>query len=194
MIQNNPVFGEVLDPDQVAALTGLTTADFDPALPIQVVSTGTAFAIVPLRSADALSRLNVRQHEATAFLRARGARWFYVLGPRATSSAANAVQQNYAGDEPPGSWQARMQFSGGEDPATGSAAGCAISHLVYYGAVAPDRQLIVHQGIEIKRPSKILLRASLVSGPDSDRDQRHVTNVGVGGSTVLVASGRLFLP
>jgi len=27
-------------------------------------------------------------------------------------------------------WRARMQFNGGEDPATGSAAGCAISYLV----------------------------------------------------------------
>ena len=32
--------------------------------------------------------------------------------------------------------RARMQFNGGEDPATGSAAGCAIAYLVARGAVA----------------------------------------------------------
>ena len=79
-------FGETLDASEVAALTGLNVDDFDPARPIQVVSTGTAFAIVPLRSAESLARLRVRQDEATAFLRARGARWFYVLGPEKTAA------------------------------------------------------------------------------------------------------------
>ena len=37
-------------------------------------------------------------------------------------------------------WRARMQFYGGEDPATGSAAGCAISYLVRHGLVAPSEQ------------------------------------------------------
>ena len=174
MTQRDPEFGEILDPADVAALTGLAVEDFDPARPIQIVSTGTAFAIVPLRSADSLARLRVRQDEAGAFLRARGACWFYVLGPTGAASSTEPA------------WRARMQFAGGEDPATGSAAGCAISHLVHHGAAASDAMIHLRQGVEMQRPSDLFLRASLQKG--------NVTNVRVGGSTILVAKGRLFLP
>jgi trans-2,3-dihydro-3-hydroxyanthranilate isomerase len=185
MTQRDPEFGEVLNPIEVAALTGLNVEDFDQKLPIQVVSTGTAFAIVPLRSAEPLARLRVRQDEAGAFLRARGARWFYVLGPTGSASSAEPA------------WRARMQFNGGEDPATGSAAGCAISHLVRHGAVASNRTIHVRQGVEMLRPSDIFLTASLLEAGETapgEASQARVTNVRVGGSTILVASGRLFLP
>jgi trans-2,3-dihydro-3-hydroxyanthranilate isomerase len=185
MTQRDPEFGKILDPAEVAALTGLAVEDFDPVRPIQIVSTGTAFAVVPLRSAERLGRLRVRQDEAGAFLRARGARWFYVLGP---TGAAGSTEP---------AWRARMQFAGGEDPATGSAAGCAISHLVHHGAVASDAMVHLRQGLEMGRPSDLFLRASLRDDPNNSADEvgkGNVTNVRVGGSTILVAKGRLFLP
>jgi trans-2,3-dihydro-3-hydroxyanthranilate isomerase len=190
MTQRNPEFGAVLDPLEVAGLTGLDIADFDPALPIQVVSTGTAFAIVPLRSADSLKKLKVRQEEATAYLRPRGARWFYVLGPTDARGSNNAAASLPA-------WQARMQFNGGEDPATGSAAGCAIGHLVRYGAVSSGQTIHLKQGVEMGRPSNLYLSAVLqdMSGNGlEDTPKITVTNVRVGGSTIPVATGRLFLP
>jgi trans-2,3-dihydro-3-hydroxyanthranilate isomerase len=171
MTQRDPEFGEELDAKEVAHLAGLAIEDLDPALPPQVVSTGTAFAIVALKSHQALARLNVSQQEATAWLRARGARWFYVLGPT-------------GGDEP--AWRARMQFNGGEDPATGSAAGCAIGYLVHRGAVTSGKRVHLRQGVEIGRPSELYLSAQTRLAKVSD--------VRVGGSTVLVAKGRLFLP
>lgn len=181
MTQRDPEFGEVLNAEEVAALTGLPVGDFDPQRPIQIVSTGTAFAIVPLHSAKALAGLRVRQEEASAYLRARGARWFYVLGPMGQPDSTNAVELT---------WQARMQFSGGEDPATGSAAGCAISYLVRHGAVASDTTIHLRQGVEIGRPSDLFLAAKL----NSETKESNVTNVRVGGSTILVAKGTLFLP
>src|ERR1035441_3570537 len=81
MTQADPEFGAELEPEEVARLIGLLRDDLHPALPPQTVSTGTAFAIVPLRSSEALARLNVNQLEATDWLREQGARWFYVLGP-----------------------------------------------------------------------------------------------------------------
>jgi trans-2,3-dihydro-3-hydroxyanthranilate isomerase len=185
MTQRDPEFGQVLDAADVAALTGLAVEDFDPVHPIQIVSTGTAFAIVPLRSAEPLARLRVRQDEAGAFLRARGARWFYVLGPTDAENAAEPA------------WRARMQFNGGEDPATGSAAGCAISHLVHYRAVASEAMIHLRQGVEMGRPSDLYLRACLRTDSGNIENGPHtkdVTNVRVGGSTILVAKGTLFLP
>jgi trans-2,3-dihydro-3-hydroxyanthranilate isomerase len=90
-----------------------------------------------------------------------------------------------------------MQFNGGEDPATGSAAGCAISHLVRHGAVASNQTIHVRQGVEMLRPSDIFLTASLEIASEISPEkpsQTRVTNVRVGGSTILVATGRLFLP
>lgn len=60
MTQRDPEFGVAIDPTLVAHLTGLTVDDLDPSAPSQVVSTGTAFIIVVLRSVEALSRLSVR--------------------------------------------------------------------------------------------------------------------------------------
>jgi trans-2,3-dihydro-3-hydroxyanthranilate isomerase len=193
MTQRDPEFGEVLDKEMVAKLTNLSVDDFDAERPVQIVSTGVGYAIVPLRSAAALARLRVSQDEASAFLKPRGARWFYVL---ASTLATNA-------NEP--AWRARMQFNGGEDPATGSAAGCAISYLVQYGAVRPGEMTHLRQGVEIQRPSDLFLRADLeLDGetksdevafrPDLGHEKGRVKKVRVGGSTILVATGELFLP
>ncbi len=187
MTQRDPEFHETLDPEEVAALTGLSVSDFDSERPIQVVSTGTAFAIVPLRSAASLAQLRVRQDEATAYLRARGARWFYVLGPEDQSASVATPAAMPA-------WRARMQFNGGEDPATGSAAGCAISYLVRHGAVDSGQTIHLRQGVEIGRPSDLYLSARLIENPDEEAKNISVNDVRVGGSTIPVASGRLFLP
>jgi trans-2,3-dihydro-3-hydroxyanthranilate isomerase len=171
MTQRDPEYGAELDLAMVAQLIGLDPADLNPGLPPQVVSTGIAFAIVPLRSSEGLARLNVKQREATEWLRAQGARWFFVLGP--------------TGEETP-AFRARMQFNGGEDPATGSAAGCAIGYLVARGVVRSGERILLRQGVEINRPSDLFLSAKMSSGEVSD--------VRVAGSTVLVAKGHLFLP
>ncbi len=173
MRQRDPEFGLELDPAEVARLIGLSVDDL--ALPPRVVSTGTAFAIVVLRSAQALARLRVIEPEASEWLHERQARWFYVLGPE---GACDDSQRPL--------WRARMQFYGGEDPATGSAAGCAIAELVERGRVAPEERIIVRQGIEIGRPSMIFLSAGVLDSK--------ICDVRVSGSTVSVANGRLFLP
>jgi trans-2,3-dihydro-3-hydroxyanthranilate isomerase len=174
MTQRDPEFGVELDAKAVARLTGLEADDLDPELPPQVVSTGTAFAIVSLRSQAALARLKVNQEEATAWLRDRGARWFYVLAP--------VLDENQDGTK----YRARMQFYGGEDPATGSAAGCAIAYLVARGAVPSGARVHLRQGVEMGRPSDLFLSAK--------RESARVRDVRVAGSTVLVAKGQLFLP
>jgi trans-2,3-dihydro-3-hydroxyanthranilate isomerase len=187
MTQRAPEFGAELEPERVARLTGVRMEDLDLAVHPQVVSTGTAFAIVALRSLEALARLKVRQEEATDWLRARGARWFYVLAPgpdtRPDTSPDTSPEKHTQGTE---HYRARMQFNGGEDPATGSAAGCAISLLVARCAVASGERILLRQGVEIGRPSDLYLSARSECGKVSD--------VRVAGSTVLVAKGQFFLP
>ncbi|HEY1898022.1 MAG TPA: PhzF family phenazine biosynthesis protein [Terracidiphilus sp.] len=175
MTQRDPEFCAQLDSSAVARLIGLSEDDLDASTPPQVVSTGTAFVIVLLHSLEALARLNVNHDEAASFLRGQGARWFYTLAPEAN--------QDENGTK---CWRARRQFYGGEDPATGSAAGCAIAYLVARQIVPSGERIHLRQGLEIGRPSDLFLSAR--------RDSAKISDIRVGGSTVLVAKGQLFLP
>jgi trans-2,3-dihydro-3-hydroxyanthranilate isomerase len=77
-----------------------------------------------------------------------------------------------------------MLFYNGEDPATGSASGCAAAWMVEHGVADPDERVLIEQGVEMKRPSKIFVRAS--------RRNDRVVNVRVGGNAVEVLRGELF--
>ena len=172
MQQNDPTFGSLHDPATIAAALGLDLADLDPDLPIQTVSTGMAFCIVPLRSMEVAARLQIPYSRAQPYLANCDAKFFYCItrAPRQTGA----------------DWHARMQFYNGEDPATGSASGCAIAYLVRHGLVASGKTIILEQGIEMHRPSRIHVKATL-SGSS-------VRGVFVGGRTIHVANGRLFIP
>lgn len=71
-----------------------------------------------------------------------------------------------------------MIFFGGEDPATGSAAGPAAAWMVKHQLCRPDEEVIIEQGLEMKRPSQIFAHASLACG--------RVCNVRIGGQVVQV--------
>lgn len=172
MRQNDPTFGDTHPPAPVAQALGLAPPDLDPDLPIQTVSTGLPFAIVPLRSLEVAARLAIPPAAARQYLAGSDAAFFFCITRADPSSGA--------------AWHARMQFYNGEDPATGSASGCAISYLVRHGLVASGEEIVLEQGIEIHRPSRIHLRATLTNNT--------VSRVFVGGRTIPVASGRLFLP
>ena len=81
--------------------------------------------------------------------------------------------------------RARMFFYGSEDPATGSAAGCAASWMVQHGIANSDEQVLIRQGVEIRRPSEMYVRAT--------RDGQRVTDVRVGGYAVEVLRGTVNL-
>jgi trans-2,3-dihydro-3-hydroxyanthranilate isomerase len=76
-----------------------------------------------------------------------------------------------------------MMFYNGEDPATGSAAGCAAAWMVAHGVSQPEERVLIEQGVEIQRPSRIFVRASR-------RDDR-VVNVRVGGNVVQMLRGEV---
>jgi trans-2,3-dihydro-3-hydroxyanthranilate isomerase len=175
MQQNAPVFGRIHDRSAVAQALGLSVEDLALDPPIQTVSTGMAFCIVPLRSLEVMAKLAIPQAAAQAYLAKSDAKFFYCITRAAAGSAAH--------------WHNRMQFYNGEDPATGSASGCAIAYLVRHGLAASGQPIVFEQGVEIHRPSRIHVRASC------PRPSEAVPNlVFVGGRTIPVAMGHLFLP
>lgn len=172
MRQNDPVFGEIHEPTIIAAALGLSLDDLDPGLPIQTVSTGMAFCIVPLRFLEVANRLAIPQPSAQAYLARSDAKFFHCITRASAASGAD--------------WHARMQFYNGEDPATGSASGCTIAYLVRHSLAASGQPIVIEQGVEMLRPSRIYV--------DATRDGVHIRNVHVGGRTIPIATGRFFLP
>jgi trans-2,3-dihydro-3-hydroxyanthranilate isomerase len=170
MTQRDPEFGMTHDRQTIASVTGVPLEDLDPALPIQTVSTGTPFTMLPIRNLEAISRLQLKQRESSEYLRKSDGRFFFCVTRETVDSSARV--------------HARMLFYNGEDPATGSASGCCAGWMVQHGIARPDERVMIEQGIEMKRPSRIFVRAS--------RNNDRVVNVRVGGNVVEVLRGELF--
>src|SRR6266496_293278 len=171
MRQRDPEFGPTLPRDKVTSVLGSDGSEIAAEWPSQVVSTGLPFAIVPIRDAKTLANLKPDLVKAGALLEGTGARFCYFISPEERQGRLEVC--------------ARMFFYGGEDPATGSAAGCAVSWMVRHGLAKSDEQILIRQGVEARRPSEIFVRAT--------REGKKVTNVRVGGYAVEVLRGTVSL-
>lgn len=171
MTQVDPVFGIQHEREVVARAVGLSIDDFDSSLPIETISTGMPFTITPLKSLAVIQQLRVDLQRAEEYLEKTGGKFLYFVTRETVDSAARL--------------HARMLFYNGEDPATGSAAGCAAAWMVAHGVAEPDHRIRIEQGIEMHRPSRIFVRASR-------RDNR-VVNVRVGGNAIEVIRADVFL-
>src|SRR5437899_9976874 len=171
MRQRDPEFGSTLSPEEVARVIGIAVDEIASELPIQPVSTGLTFTIVPFRNQQTLSDLKFTYAQAAEFLKNTSANFFYFLCPERREGRLEA--------------RARMFFYGGEDPATGSAAGCAASWMVQHGVARSDEQVLILQGIECRRPRELYVRAT--------REGERVSNVRVGGYAVEILRGTVVL-
>jgi trans-2,3-dihydro-3-hydroxyanthranilate isomerase len=175
MTQIDPVFGMQHDREALARATGLHLDDFDPSLPVETVSTGLAYTITPLKSLETIQKLRVDQNRAGEYLEKTGGKFFYFVARETVDPAARL--------------HARMLFYNGEDPATGSAAGCAAAWMVAHGVAESDERVLIEQGVEMQRPSRIFVRASR----QNDKSDNRIVNVRVGGNAVEVLRGEFFL-
>jgi trans-2,3-dihydro-3-hydroxyanthranilate isomerase len=174
MTQIDPVFGIQHDCEAVARAIGLRVDDFDASLPIETVSTGIPYTVVPLKSLPMIQKLRVDLSRADDYLAKTGGKFFYFVARETVDPAARL--------------HARMLFYNGEDPATGSAAGCTAAWAVAHGVAKPDERVLIEQGVEMLRPSRIFVRAS----QDQNRDNR-IVNVRVGGNAIEVMRAEVFL-
>ena len=171
MTQNQPEFQDGPAAPVVAAALGLEPSDIDARFPIERVSTGLPFLLVPVVSLAATQKARLRgeaydtlcaqDHKAILFFSAE------------TVDPSNKVHARMFADA----------FGVPEDPATGSANGCLAAWLVrhrYFGMPAID--LTVEQGVEMGRASRLHLRAAENDGTFS---------IQVGGRVIPVAEGRL---
>jgi trans-2,3-dihydro-3-hydroxyanthranilate isomerase len=171
MTQVDPVFGMQHPREAVAQATGLRLEDFDPSLPIETVSTGLAYTVTPLKSLAVIQKLRLDLSRADDYLERTGGKFFYFVSRETV--------------DPDARLHARMLFYNGEDPATGSAAGCTAAWMAAHGVAGSDERVLIEQGVEMQRPSRIFARAS--------RQDNRVVNVRVGGNAIEVLRGEVFL-
>jgi len=172
MTQKDPEFGPVHDAEAVARLMGLSAADFDQSVPIQTVSTGLPYTIVALRSLQTVQNLRLDLDGAAEYLARSGGKFFYFVCRETVDPKARL--------------HARMTFYNGDDPATGSAAGCCAAWMVAHGVAASEERVLIEQGLEMRRPSRIFVRAK--------KQDNHVVNVRVGGNCVEVLRAEVTIP
>lgn len=170
MQQKKPVFGSVLVAETLAQILNLEQGEIDSRFPIQEVSTGVPFIIVPLKTHSALKRIKVNKDKYFDLVNTTEAKAILVFCPETYNSENDLSVRMFA------------DYLGvPEDPATGSANGCLAGYLVqyaYFGEEAVDVR--VEQGYEIGRPSLLLLKA---------QKNAEVIEVSVGGKVVMVAKG-----
>jgi trans-2,3-dihydro-3-hydroxyanthranilate isomerase len=169
MTQKDPEFLLQHDPAAVARAIGLPVAELDTTLPVETISTGIPFTVVPIRKLSVLKTLRIDSVRSSEYLAQSGGRFFYFVCGE-TSDPGTRLR-------------ARMLFYGGEDPATGSAAGCTAAWMVAHGVAQPDERVSIEQGIEMKRPSRIFVRAS--------KSDNRVVNVRVGGNAIEIMRGEM---
>lgn len=173
MLQPDPVFAEQHKPEDIASLLNVSPADLLTNAPILNVSTGRPNLIVMFKKLAAIKALQpdwarIRQYFAAGD-RQRG---FYFLTPETETPTAR--------------YHARKLTPRTEDPATGSAAGCAAAYFVQQGWVKSGERVSIEQGAEIGRPSELFISA--------EKAGVKFANVRVGGYCVKSLRGELELP
>jgi len=171
MKQIEPQFGQVLDAGQLAPALNLSADDFDPRFPIEEVSTGLPFIIVPLKGLDSLRKATVNRESYFRLIESIRAKPILVFCPGGYDERQDLGVRVFADC-----------FGIPEDPATGSGNGCLAGYLVKHRYFGTDSiEIRAGQGYEINRPSTLYLRAA---------DKGDSIEISVGGKVVKVAEGK----
>jgi trans-2,3-dihydro-3-hydroxyanthranilate isomerase len=170
MQQKPPTFHQTLSPEAIAPVLNLETADIDTRFPIQEVSTGIPFIIVPLKTLADLKRAKINREKYFDLIRTTDAKCILIFSPEPYHPDSHISVRMFA------------DYLGvPEDPATGSANGCLAGYLVRHQYFGTDQiNIRADQGYEIDRPSLLRLKA-----------EKKISEISVfiGGKVTLIAKG-----
>jgi trans-2,3-dihydro-3-hydroxyanthranilate isomerase len=171
MKQIPPIFGKTFDAANISQMLNLSLEDIDNNYPIQEVSTGVPFVIVPLKTLDAIKRVRIDKDKHLELAKETQAETL-VFSPETYKKENNLNVRVF------------VELHGiPEDPATGSGNGCLAGYLSRYRYFGDDSvSARVEQGYEIGRPSLLHIKAENREGE---------IHVYVGGKVVMVANGEL---
>lgn len=154
MDQVQPIFENIYPSDKIAKMLSLGPEDLLSGYPVEEVSTGLPFTIVPLRSLQGLKTAKVQKELYNEFLAEANGKGLLVFCKGSymkNQHLAVRVFVPWLGIE--------------EDPATGSANGCLAAYLLKNNFFDTNTiSLTAGQGYEINRPSELYLDAKVESG------------------------------
>lgn len=162
-----PEFLNVFDKEDFVSFSSLKSADFDDQYPIQEVTTGSAFVIIPLKDKEALEALVLDKEKTNDWLMTNcktnhRALYFYCLEDSKIVSRMLCIEHNQLV----------------EDAATGSASTCLQAFLLKYHSA--EIETINHQGDFINRPSRIYFKGELTENEYT---------IQIGGKSQFIAKG-----
>ncbi len=181
MAQALPRYGQIIPASETAKALGLPLSEIeDTTLPVQVVSTGTPFVIVPVMHRAALSALAPNAAMLTAF------------GDSLTDYADGFYVWSFETESDDALLHARCFCPAAglhEDPVTGTASGAVGAYLARQGRLTADAEggvrFRTEQGYVMGRPGNVDVQISRAVG--------EVTGVAVSGRAVLVGQGTLWV-
>ena len=180
MTQAPATFGNTIaDPAGAASILGLPEAAVSgTGLPVQVVSSGVPYLLVPLTSRAAVDNAYLRPDRYEMFKESVkiAAAGVFVFSSQPGSDKATVYSRMFAPD-----------FGIPEDPATGSMGGPLGCYMVRHKVVTPQKagSILSLQGVKMGRPSSIHISIGM------DKDE--ITSVRVGGEAVLAGEGTLYV-
>jgi trans-2,3-dihydro-3-hydroxyanthranilate isomerase len=173
MTQQKPSFTHVVEAEGVTGCMGIVKEDLIDGAPVQVVSTGVPFLMVPVNGMAVLKKVRMDYSRFQSLTKRIGVDAAYMFCLEGIEKDADA--------------HGRLLSStpGLEDPFTGSAVGCMGAYVVQYGLL-PRQEFTVEQGHLIGRPGKGTIT---VGGSAGD-----IQSVTVGGCAVKTLDGVIYAP
>ena len=163
MDQALPVFGDAIDPGEIAASLGIGLDSMAPDMPVQIVSTGLPDIMVPIVSLRELTSLGPDFAKITDISKKQASVGYHAFSLE-TKYGSTAHCRNFA-----------PLYGIPEEAATGTSSGALACYLFKHGKITEEqaRTLVFEQGYSMGRPSEILVRLEIADNG--------ITGVHVGG-------------
>jgi trans-2,3-dihydro-3-hydroxyanthranilate isomerase len=172
MAPGAPEFGATVPVEKIARVISLAPDEIDTRFPVQEVTIGISFILVPLKSLRALGKSHLDRKAYSALIESGYPGAIFLFSPE-TREADNRLSARMYADA----------YGVAEDPATGSASACLAAYLTKHGYFPGHLEEVrVEQGYEMGRPSLLRLRSQRTTD---------TIEVEVGGSVVLIGRGEL---
>ncbi|MHA1908215.1 MAG: PhzF family phenazine biosynthesis protein [Candidatus Thorarchaeota archaeon] len=177
MRQNEPEFLDIWgDKGSLASALNISVDDISTKAPMQWVSTGFPFIMIQLNSLRAVQKASPSPSEILSSLEGQISKQIVLFCTEGVNKDSHVHLRMFA-----------PEIGVVEDPATGSAAGPLAAYIEQYNLLnreKPGADIVIEQGYEIKRPSKLV--ANVIG-------ERDFVGAYVSGRTRLVAEGLFYL-
>jgi trans-2,3-dihydro-3-hydroxyanthranilate isomerase len=178
MRQTQPEFRNIFTIEEISEELGIPINDLDASMPIEEITTGLPYIIIPLKNRAAMDTLKLDLNGFISFLEKRNR--YRTNSPTGHSTSLFFfTKETYNADN---QYNTRMLLVENgrlsEDAATGSANGCFLAYLLKHQNATI--KATVEQGFQMHRPSFIYLDGTYTEGSFA---------LNVGGKTQLIAEG-----